>query len=465
MAIAPVVSDDLKKAYHALQNKQAPYNLLWRYYSGDQPLQYANRRMEQVFNKLDAKWNENWAAVVVDSVVDRMNITGFSIKDTSAKKILDAVWAGQNAGLDADRIHKAVAVCGEGYLIISQDVLNGTINMFANRPHLVHAFYSDDNPKEMEYAAKWWEVGDSTHLTIYYNDHFEYYTAKGHRNDFTDPGAFRLDPDIPVEDNPYGQIPVFHFCVDTERVLGELTNVIPLNNAINKLFADMMVAAEYGAFKQRYIVSNADTAHLMNGPNEIWEIPGGTSGEEATQIGQFEATDLANYSNAINDIAGKIAVITRTPKHYLLQTGNDVSGEALLAMEAPLIKKVAKYNQRAEITWAEVASFILRLSGHTVPKEEIKIIWSDERTLQPLMESQSHKTNVEAGMPLVTQLRREGWSDDQLELMQKDKDELKAEMTTMGDLVTEKVQSKFSQGTPAETAPYVQQAPAPMPIP
>lgn len=245
---------------------------------------------------------------------------------------------------------------------------------------------------------------------------------------------------------------MFHFCPDPERVLGELTNVIPLQNAINKLFADMMVAAEFGAFKQRYIVSNAETAKLVNGPNEIWEVPAAASGEEGTQIGQFEATDLSNFSLAINDIAGKIAVITRTPKHYLLQTGNDVSGEALIAMEAPLTKKVAKYNQRLAITWSQVASFILQLSGHPVPKEEIEITWGDERTLQPLMESQAHKSNVEAGIPIVTQLRREGWSVDQLDLMQQDLDEVRAQQATMGEAVTNKVSATFDQGTNA--APY-----------
>ena len=47
--------------------------------------------------------------------------------------------------------------------------------------------------------------------------------------------------------------------------------MIPLQNAINKLVTDLMVAAEYGAFMQRWIISNADTSSLKNAPNEIWE--------------------------------------------------------------------------------------------------------------------------------------------------------------------------------------------------
>lgn len=148
---------DVQRAFAALKAKQGSYNLLWRFYNGDQPLQYANRRMEQIFSRLDAKWCENWCAVVVDSVVDRINLSGFSIKDKVAKTLLDKVWSQTDAGLDAERVHKAVSVCGEGYIIMNQDE-TGEVQLFANRPHLVHSFYSEDNPKEMEFSAKWWEV-------------------------------------------------------------------------------------------------------------------------------------------------------------------------------------------------------------------------------------------------------------------------------------------------------------------
>lgn len=447
---------DLKRAFDALRAKQAPYALLWRYYDGDHPVQYASRQLATVFRNLDAKWTENWCAVVVDSLLDRLTLAGFSVKDEASKQALDGIWADENADLDAERIHKAVAVCGEGYLIVGIDDA-GAVRMYANRPHLVHVEYGEDDPKAIDFAAKWWSAGKRTRLTLYYADHFEHYVANGKRCDISSANAFQPDPELPEEPNPWGTIPVFHFCPDPERVYGELANVVPLNNAINKLFADMMVSAEFGAFKQRYIVSNADTARLTNGPNELWEIPAGDKDGESTQVGSFDATELSNFIGAMDNIATKIAVITRTPKHYLLQAG-DVSGEALLAMEAPLTRKAVKYAERLAVSWRRAMVFALALSGRTVDAKDIEVAWADERTIQPFMEAQARKTNVEAGMPLVTQLRGEGWSDAELEQLATDQDDAESRSTNIADVAMQAARRNFDQGVGA--APYASQAPA-----
>lgn len=441
---------DLKRAFDALRAKQGPYALLWRYYEGDHPLQYATRQMAQVFRNLDAKWSENWCAVVVDSLLDRLTLKGFSIDDEATKAAVDALWEGQDADLDAERIHKAVAVCGEGYLIVESNEA-GPARIYANRPHLVHCFYAEDDPKAVDFAAKWWTSGKQTHLTLYYADRFEHYVANGKRGDLSSPNAFTPDPEAPEEANPWSRVPVFHYCADPEDVRGELANVIGPQNAINKLLADMMVAAEFGAFKQRYIVSNADTAALKNGPNEVWEIPAADKDGESTQVGSFDATELANFIAAMDNIATKIAVITRTPKHYLLQAG-DVSGEALLAMEAPLAKKAAKYAERLAVSWRAAIVFALSLSGVTVTSADIEVVWGDERTIQPLTEAMTRKTNVDAGIPIVTQLRAEGWSESELEQLATDAEDEQGRGASLSDAAMQDARRRFDQGNGA--APY-----------
>jgi len=450
---------DVERAFEALSEKQRPYALLYDYYNGRQPLQYSAALLNKVFKNLDARWTENWCAVVVDSLLDRLTLSGFAIEDKAAKDALDNLWTEQDVAFDAERIHKAAIVTGEAYLVVEQDD-DKVVKLFSNQPHLCHAFYSENNPKEMEFAAKWWEHEAETHLTLYYTDHLEHYTASGKRTDIAVAGNFQADIDLPEEPNPWSRIPVFHFCPDHDRILGELTNVVPLQNAINKLFADMMVSAEFGAFKQRYIISNADTAKLKNGPNELWEIPAGDKDEESTQVGSFDATELQNFIGAMDNIATKIAVITRTPKHYLLQAG-DVSGEALLAMEAPLVKKAKKYSERLEVSWRSAAVFALELSGIKVDVKDVSVTWADERTVQPLMQAQSRKTNVDAGMPLVTLLRDEGWTDSELEQMAEDMDESEKRTTNIADVAIAEAKKTFDQGggvSPYPPAPTVSAA-------
>ena len=223
----------------------------------------------------------------------------------------------------------------------------------------------------------------------------------------------------------------------------------------------MMVAAEYGAFKQRYVIATTGgtVANLKNGPNETWDIPSGDGEGPNTQVGEFSATDLSNFIAGLDHIASRIAILSHTPKHYLLQAG-DVSGEALIAMEAPLVKEAARYMARLAVTWKHAAAFVMRLSGHAVTADDIECIWEDEHTVQPYTESLIHKTNVDAGIPIVTQLRREGWSEDELAQMQKDMDEAQAGMTSLADVAISRARKEFDQG--ANPGPYPsQQAPTP----
>ena len=77
-----------------------------------------------------------------------------------------------------------------------------------------------------------------------------------------------------LERNPYNLIPVFHFRRERRVITSELANVIEPQNAINKLLSDMMIAAEFGAFPQRYIISQASPGKFKNAPKLIWDIPG-----------------------------------------------------------------------------------------------------------------------------------------------------------------------------------------------
>lgn len=444
-------SPDVQRAFTALSAKQGRSALLWRYYDGDQPLQYATRRLASVFRDFKVRWTENWCAVVVDSLLDRLSLGGFSLTDSAAAAALDGMWNTLDLALDADRIHKAVAVCGEGFLVVGSDAA-GRPQPYANRPHLVHAFYREDAPKTMEMAAKWWESGGAVHLTLYYADRLEHYVAKGTRRDVKTAGAFAPDPDAPEEVNESGVIPVFHFCPDHESVAGELTNVIPLQDAKNKLLADMMVAAEYGAFRQRWVISSASSSDLKNGPNEVWEVAAGDGDGQDTAVGEFGVTDLRNFLDAMDNLAAKIAVISRTPKHYLLMQGGDPSGEALAAMEAPLQKKVSRYQKRLAVTWDQAAVFLLGALGHEVQAVDVDCLWGDERTVQPRTEADVRLTNVKAGIPLTTQLRRDGWSEEELAQLDADRQAEDLAAATLGDAVLDEARRRFDQGRSG--APY-----------
>jgi hypothetical protein len=203
-------------------------------------------------------------------------------------------------------------------------------------------------------------------------------------------------------------VPVFHFRRERRVIASELQNIIEPQNAINKLLADMMIAAEFGAFKQRWIIGNSDISALKNSPNAIWNVPAGEGDGQNTEVGEFDITPLENYLNAIDKWTTSVAIISRTPKHYFFAQGGDPSGEALIAMEAPLNHKAQKYISRFTATWSELAQFMLRVDNAIVP------MYDTPQTVQPLTDALILKEQRAAGVPLLWIMKQRGYTDQEL---------------------------------------------------
>ena len=422
--------NDLDRAYQALSGKLTEYNDYWRYYDGDQPLTYSSGRLRDIFRDLElARFVENWCAVVIDAAADRIILKSLGTKETAANDALEQNWEDHTLSIESTDVHEAAMVIGEAFLIIWADE-NEELQVFHNDPRLCHLFYESSNPREKEFGAKWWlESSGHARMTLYYPDRLEYFRTRGPSRptswkSFESFNPTKEDGEMGSQvDNPFEEVPFFHFRLERRKVKSDLVNVVPLQNGINKLRADMMVAAEFGAFKQRWIISHGDTESLKNSPNEIWGLPGSADGEQDTEVGQFDATDLDNYIQATDSLASSLATISRTPKHYLFKQGGDPSGEALIAMEAPLNKKCAEHITQFIPVWKDAARFMLKVQGIDVEARDIVADFETPATVLPRTAAEVRKFGRESGIPLITLLRDEGKDPAWLEQMEVDKKE------------------------------------------
>ncbi len=122
------------------------------------------------------------------------------------------------------------------------------------------------------------------------------------------------------------------------------------------------------------------------------------------------------------------------------------SGESLKAMESPLTKKVVRYEERFEPTWRAAGAFMLELAklGIFAPND-LDVVWSEPSTETPLIEAQTAQTYVGAGMPLRTALRRQGWSDTEMEQLDADRAEEQAGTATLADALLGQAERNFSR--------------------
>lgn len=457
------MATDLELAVVTLLIKKERYDRFYAYYDGHQPLVYSTERLREIFSNLDARFTQNWSAVVVDSVHERIQLQRITVAGNDvATKRLDELMSASELTLESDDAHLAAIVTGEAYVIVWKDEAKegetSEPEAYFNDPRNVHLFYDAAKPRVKRFACKWW-LGDDgyRYLTLYYPDRLEYYRSD--KQIGTGGDAFVSAETYPKSfeqydggggwnvTNPYEEIPVFHFRRERRKIISELQNITEPQDAVNKLLADMMIAAEFGAFPQRYIIGRGGISKLKNSPSEIWDVPANEEdGGQPTSVGQFEPTRLENYLQAIDRWATAIAIISRTPKHYFHTQGGDPSGEALIAMEAPLNKKAQKYIDRFTAPWSELARFMLKLDGTDVADNAIIPHFDRPETVQPYTQALIRKENTQAGIPLVWQLRQEGYTDEEIAQLQADQAEVqKQERETLAATMVER-QRQFDQG-------------------
>mgnify|MGYP001367717270 CR=1 FL=1 len=401
--------NDIELAFKTITDKRSDLDLMWNYTNGPQPLKYSTERLEDAFDDIKVHFEINWCSVIVDATLDRIQLLGFDTEDETANEILGYIFDKLHLDLEAHKTHNSALATTQGYLIIWKT--DAEIEVYYNDPRMCAVIYESARPNVKRFAVKNFIRDDGKNeITLYYTDQLEHWTSPKAENDKA--SAYMLES---TEANPFGVIPVFEL-----RSPGEFIKVITLQDAINKLFADMMVSAEFGSWMQRYVISNSDPGNLKNSPGEIWWLPSGDGAGQQTSVGQFQSADLQNYLNSMEVLANNMAIITRTPKHYLMTTGANISGEALLALESPLVKKVKLRQREFAAVWQDIAKFILQLNGMEMDASEISVMWERPESVQPLTEAQIRQTAVNTGIPLITVLKKEGWTDEEITAMEDD---------------------------------------------
>ena len=405
---------DIETAFNAIKVKQEKETLYFNYYNGDHPLVFAAKRLADVFKNIDVKFSENWCAVVIDSALDRIELQTISGKSDAETNTLAELWSNGKMEDEAADLHESALVTGEGYMIVWPDA-TGKAQAFYNDPRKCHLQMDAENPKIPAWGSKMWFTDSKLwRMNLYYADRIEKYATNKQENSTAFPstyGEFKEFADEPIVKNEYGIIPVFKF-----GKRSELKNIIPLQAAVNKLLSDMMVSSEFGSFRQRYILSESNIKSLKNAPNEIWVIP-----DVDAKVGEFGSAELTGFIDAMNDIRTSISTISQTPKHYFFNKGGDPSGEALIAMEAPLNKKCDNYIKGLTSFWSEVVSFMVQIDNLGIDPKNITPKFAPPETVQPKTEAEIIQAEVNAGIPLVTALRNHGWTEAEIKKLEEDK--------------------------------------------
>lgn len=410
LELNPVGLDPLEitdRLYAALRKRQPDLIRRDNYYAGEHPLAFASERFRGEFGGLFDGWSDNWCDLVVDSVEERLNVTGFRFggEDTGADKDAWRFWQANNLDLDAQLGHTEALVCSEASVLVwpGDELPEITVE----HPTQVIVATMPGRRRQRTAALKAWRDDRTVLATLYLPDAvYKYEALVGSSAGDGLPVRPRWQPrEITAEPwpltNPLDAVPVVPL-ENRPRLIrppsSEIDRVMPLQDAVNKLVADMLVASEFGAFRQRWasgieIPVDPDTGQEVEpfraAVDRIWlaEAPD-------ARFGEFSQTDLGIYVRAIEMIVQHVASQTRTPPHYFALTGQFPSGESIKSAETGLVAKVRRRMTAFSEAWETVMRYAFLLSDDAAARSRAEIV--EAETLWSDPESRSEGEHVDA---------------------------------------------------------------------
>jgi hypothetical protein len=354
-----------------------------RYYRGVHPLAYTSERFRQAFGGRLDSFADNWCPLVVDAAEERLNVNGFRFGDDSADD-RDAWRIWQANGLDADSqlAHVESLVFGVSYgMVWPGDTEGDDPLVTVEHPDEVLVELEAGSRRRRRSAIKRWTGEDGRlWVNLYTPDTVWKYrstsaTADGAALEGVGGAGWEPRPvrgeGWPIP-NPLGIVPAVPL-VNRPRLRqpygeSELHNVLAPQDAVNKLTSDLLIASEFGAFRQRWatgldIPTNPATGEPVEpfaaAIDRLW-----VSENPETRFGEFTESNLDGYVRAIELLVQHIASQTRTPPHYFyLGGGQPPSGESIKSAETGLVAKVRRKQRHYGEGWEELMRLAFLAKG------------------------------------------------------------------------------------------------------
>lgn len=395
-----------RRLYAEIVNRRVHLDRLRSYYDGEHPLGFASRKFLETFGGLFNAFADNWCELIVEAVEERLKVVGFRI-DPAQQATDDAaqrIWQYNDMDAQSKLAHSEALISGTAY---------GTVWIGQDRPEITVSGPAECTvacaPKSHRqrraalrvYRDDW----GFEHVELFLPDDVYLLRSPEPRNgdEVIQPEYAKWVPDDSVPGaadgympNPLGVVPVVELPNKPRlrqnarfgvAARSELAPVIPLQDAVNKLIADLLVTSEDAALPMRYgtgIQVDMDPITKQMIP-PAWTRPGAKAAvieEPHAKFGALPAADLSGFVTAIEMIVQHVASISRTPPHYLNASADRLSGESIKAAETGLVAKVRGKMLHFGEGWEEIMRLAGRLDGNDALAKApmAETIWGDPET-------------------------------------------------------------------------------------
>ena len=371
----------------------------------------------QTFRTFLAESGCNWAELIVNAVAERLQVTGFRFGSEADNELAWTIWQANCLDADSELVQTDALTMGSSYLLVQPDDTNPAgVSITPESPYQATVLYDPGSRRRRvagykrygaatDYALNDWALINQGQLTA--GSVVEVLvTPEEIVTWWPDSG------DTPqVDPNPVGAVSMVEV-VPQPRTLGpprcEFEGVIPVLDRLNTSTFNLMVSADYGAFRQvwasgvkiaRQVVHNAtdgtDTVVALR-PFDIGANRLLASENPDARFGSFPEALLTGYLSAIEQDVVHLAAMTQTPAHYLMGKMINLAADAIKAAEVGLVAKTRRRSVHIGEAYEEAMRLALGIVGSPAAANvEAETVWAD-------METRSEGQRVDALVKMAT---------------------------------------------------------------
>lgn len=408
-----------------LSEKQNHYDRLDRWARGEPPLPTAPDRCDEIVRAFQRKARANWAGLIVDSVLDRMKVTGFRT-GAAGDELSDAeawrVWQANNLDADSGLVHRAKLSMGDAYVIVGDvDAATDEPLITVEDPRQV-VTESDPVNKRRTVAALKVFADDAAEVDrAYLYLPGQVFKAERKRSTWqrkrgqVSYSGVNLTGSSWQFDNTDGdalatsRCPVVRFPNRADMFgcsLGEFEDVVDDLERINMMLLQRLQIAVMQAFRQRAILGELPkvdefgneidySQEFLAGPAALWKLPGDAKMWESAGV------DLTPILESVKADVRDVAATTRTPMFYMFPDAANGSAEGASLQREGHIFKVADRLVESSDPWEMVMSLAFEVKGDAerASMVDMEVLWAPPERISTSEKYDAASKAAAAGVP------------------------------------------------------------------
>lgn len=411
-----------QRIYSRLNDRRPDIEKSENYYEGKQPLSFATEEWQKANAARYSGFSDNWCGTIVNAEAERLRPIGVTNLDRK-----DAAWLwdqlqynefdmGFSQGVITSLAAKRV------FVIVWGDSDGESVVTFEH-PSQVEIEYDWENPRRRKAALKTWVDEKLEYATLFTTDEvFKWQrplqVGKNDRDSQAEQSRSKYAAEggwVPREMrageswivyNPLGMVPVVE--IGNRPTLrgdpiSEIQGVMPMQDAINLLWAYLFLAADYASMDARVILGTEPPRMPILDKDGVTVI--GTRAVEMkdlrekrlltltgtdAKIDSWQAAKLNIFTETIEIAVGHIAAQTRTPPHYLVANKgiSNLSGDALKSAEIGLTQKANEFISFTDPQLREVLRLVALVDGRKDLAQQVRLAKLAWRNTEIRSESQ-----------------------------------------------------------------------------